>query len=134
TRIFPHAARHGVLRLPNAALRWGADSPGRQRSGAAPARLRARCGRVGCASPRTGGIGAVKGATTQSARASERQDDSGVLRARATTRLRRLATAVRSARYLWRSRLHTMRLEPLHEVVVEGDAFRSVGDDPQFLL
>jgi GT2 family glycosyltransferase len=35
---------------------------------------------------------------------------------------------------LWRSRVHTMALEVLGGVVVDGDGHRSLGDDPQLLL
>jgi GT2 family glycosyltransferase len=45
-----------------------------------------------------------------------------------------LGTTVRLVGRLWRSRLHAIHLEPLHEVAVEADGFRSLGDDPQLLL
>jgi GT2 family glycosyltransferase len=35
---------------------------------------------------------------------------------------------------LWRSRVHSMALEVLEGVVVDGDGHRSLGDDPQLLL
>jgi GT2 family glycosyltransferase len=42
--------------------------------------------------------------------------------------------AARAVLGLWRSRLHAMRLEPLHELVAEEGGFRSLGNDPQFRL
>ena len=45
-----------------------------------------------------------------------------------------LLTIGRAGTRLWRSRVHRIRLEPLHDLVAEGDGYRSLGDDPQFLL
>jgi GT2 family glycosyltransferase len=41
---------------------------------------------------------------------------------------------VRYLHRLLRWRTHRMRLEPIHDVIVEGGEFRSVGRDPEFLL
>jgi GT2 family glycosyltransferase len=48
--------------------------------------------------------------------------------------IRAFALGARSAAALWRSRLHAMRIEPLHQLASDGDGFRSLGDDPQFVL
>jgi GT2 family glycosyltransferase len=45
-----------------------------------------------------------------------------------------IVSALRLLPRLWGTRVHAMRLEPLQQLAVEGDGFRSLGDDPQFLL
>lgn len=45
-----------------------------------------------------------------------------------------LLALARAGTRLWRSRVHAMRLEPLHDLVQDADGYRSLGDDPQLLL
>src|SRR5262249_14915940 len=56
----------------------------------------------------------------------------GIRRARGA--VERCTVAARVVTRLWRSRLHAMTLEPLHELVADGAGFRSVGSDPQLRL
>ncbi len=56
------------------------------------------------------------------------------VRRRAAAFSRAAAGVLRAGLRLWRSRTHAIRLEPLNEVVADGDGFRSLGDDPQLAL
>jgi O-antigen biosynthesis protein len=51
-----------------------------------------------------------------------------------TAAFRRIPPGLLLLTRLVRWGLHRMRLEPVHDLVVEQDAFRSVGDDPQLIL
>jgi GT2 family glycosyltransferase len=53
---------------------------------------------------------------------------------RLTAPLRTLRDALAHVGRVFRWRLHHMRLEPLRDLVMEGEAYRSTGYDPQFLL